>query len=119
MRSDDHLDELRVRGRLVAFLRSLYIVLLTVLRDRMQLESRLVLHGCDRVRRGPHHEHVACFERCIGSTAAMAHAMPEPLDDAEPPLEALLKLRERLADPRRLGLDDELGVIAIEAQVIR
>ena len=112
MRRDDHLHEL---GRLVEFPLARFAVLL----DRMQGEARFAFDRDDRVRGGADEQHVALGEHRAAVLVVLRHAVPEPLDDLDAAVVILVEIRHRLPDPARLRLDDELGVVTVEAQVFR
>jgi hypothetical protein len=48
----------------------------------------------------------------------MTHTAAQPFHDAQPLLELRLEVTQRLVDPGRFGLDDQLGVVAIELQIL-
>ena len=93
---------------------------LAVLGDGVQRQARLVADGGDLVRRGAHQEHVPGLQR-RGRAGGRGWRMPPRSQSTmrSRPWKCAWNSLERLADPRRFGLDDQLGVVAVELQVVR
>ena len=85
----------------------------------MQGEARLAFDRDDRVRRRADEQHVALGEHRAAVLVVLRYAVPEPLDDLDAAVVILVEIRHRLPDPARLRLDDELGVVTVEAHVFR
>ena len=112
MRRDDDLHQL---GRIV----EVPLGRLAVFLDRVQRKARLALDRDDLVRRRADEQHVALGQHRAAVLVVLRDAVSQPFDDLEAAVVVAVEIRHRLADPARLRLDDDLGVVPVETQVVR
>ena len=112
VRRDDDLHQLRrvvevPLGRLAVFL------------DRVECKARFAFDRDDFVRRRADKQDVALVQHRPAVLVVLRDAASQPFDDLEATVVVAVEIRDRLVDPARLRLDDDLGVVPVETQVVR
>ena len=92
---------------------------LAVFLDRVKCKARFAFDRDDFVRRRADKQHVALGQHRAAVLVVLRDAVSQPFDDFEAAVVVTVEIRDRLADPARLRLDDDLGVVPVEAQVVR
>ena len=92
--------------------------LVAILGHRVQDQARFVADRGDLVGRGAHQQHVAGTQRAVPALAPPAHALAQPVHHLQALGEGGLELLAGAADPGRVPFHQQLGVVAVQAQVV-